>query len=81
MKKRKRLVDEYKYLGFRPLSTVKIHPDMPDARIITLNRRQKKQYADIVGRFITRSTTERYDLYETFHAAMHEYTLQLRSDV
>lgn len=81
MKKRKRLVDEYEYPGFRPLSTVKIHPDMPDARIITLNRRQKKQYADIVGRYITHFTIERCDLYRTFHAVTHEYTLRLRFDV
>ena len=44
MKKRKRLVEEYAYPGFRPLLTVEKHPLDDGARVISLRRRQKKHY-------------------------------------
>jgi len=80
MEKRQRLVDEYRYPGFRPLSTIRNHPNDPDARIITMRRRQKKLYAEVAGRLIIRSMTERQGSSETFHAEIPEYTLKLRFD-
>ena len=81
MEKRQRLVDEYKYPGFRPLSTIKNHPIDNDARIIVLRRRQKKLYVDVVANLITRFMTERHGLSAIYHAAMREYILRLKSDV
>ena len=81
MVKRKRLVDEYKHVGFRPLSIVRIHPDNSDTRIITLRRRQKKQSVAVAEHLISSSTIENYGLSATCHVAMHRYTLKSRSVV
>jgi hypothetical protein len=81
MEKRQRLVDEYKYPGFRPLSTIQNHPVDNDARIITLRRRQKKLYAAVVVKPILHSMTERHDLSAIYHAAIREFILRLKSDV
>jgi hypothetical protein len=78
MAKRKYLVDEYRYAGFRALATVRIHPDDADGRIITLRRRQKKRYAAVAGRHTTHSTTGRYGLSATCAAEMPGYTSQSR---
>lgn len=59
MKKRKRLVEEYAYPGFRPLLTVEKHPLDEDARIISLRRRQKKIFLSVVAKNITPSMIER----------------------
>ena len=71
MHNRQRLVDEYRYPGFRPLSTIKNHLVDSDTRIITMRRRQKKQYADAVERLITHSMIERHDLSVIYHAETH----------
>lgn len=81
MIKRKRLVDEYEYAGFRPLSTIKKHPTNPNARIITLRRRQKKQSVAVADQFISNSTIENYGLSATCPVAMQRYTLKSRSVV
>jgi hypothetical protein len=78
MIKQQRLVDEYRYPGFRPLATIRNHPVDSDARIITMRRRQKKRFADAVERFIIHSMTERNGLSVTCHAQMHGYILKLR---
>ena len=78
MQKQQRLVDEYKYTGFRPLSTIRNHPMDPDARIIVLRRRQKKQSVAVVAKFIIRFMTERHVLSETSHAVTVEYILRSR---
>lgn len=80
MNEYKRLTDEYAYPGFRPMQKVRIHPDKPGARIITLRRRQKKLYAGAVGRLITHFTTGRQDLCGIYPAEMHRYILKLRYD-
>lgn len=59
MKKRKRLVEEYAYPGFRPLLTVGQHPLDEDARIISLRRRQKKTFLFVVKKNITPFMIER----------------------
>jgi hypothetical protein len=78
MNKYRRLVDEYAYPGFRSLSKVKIHSDKPDARIITLRRRQKKMYVAAAVRNAILFTTERSDLYVTFPVEMPKFILRLR---
>jgi len=79
MEKLKRLVDEYKHAGFRPLLTVRTHPQHSAARIISLHRRQKKRFAVVAGNHITHSTTVNYGLFATCPAGMRRYTLKSRS--
>ena len=81
MKNKFRLVDEYKYPGFHPLSKVKVHPWLTDARVIVMRRRQKKLYADVAGQYTIHTTTRHYASCVTDHAAMHEYILRSRCDV
>ena len=76
MKNKIRLVDEYRYRGFRPLSKIQEYPGIPDARIITLRRRQKKQYVDVVARSIILFMIESLISSATCHAGMREYTLR-----
>ncbi len=59
VKKRKRLVEEYAYPGFRPLLTIEKHPLDEDARIISLRRRQKKTFLVVVKKNITAIMIER----------------------
>lgn len=40
-----RLIDAYAFPGFRPLSRVQHVPDDPQARVVTLRRREKKRSA------------------------------------
>jgi len=46
----RRLLDAYRFPGFRPQATVKGVFGDPKARIVTLVRRGKKQSADVVVR-------------------------------
>lgn len=52
MKKKKRLLDEYRFPGFRPETEVKGLFDDSKAKVIRLKRTQKKRYADIAALFI-----------------------------
>lgn len=38
-----RLLDDYRYPGFRPRSALAVHPSDPTARVIELVRRKKKR--------------------------------------
>ena len=80
MKEYKRLVDEYTYPGFRPLSKVRIHPDKANARIITLRRRQKKQYAGVARHLTIHFTTGRESLCAIYPVETHRYILKLKYD-
>jgi len=80
MEKRQRLVDEYKYLGFRPLSIIRNHPRIEGARIITLRRRQKKQSAEIADNRITHFMIGKHDSLETCRAVMPVFILRLKLD-
>jgi hypothetical protein len=42
------LKDLYRFPGFRPLSRLRPHPQDPKGYILTLQRRQKKQYVHAV---------------------------------
>ena len=81
MKKYNRLVDEYRYPGFRPLSRVLHHPDNPDGRIITLQRRQKKLSAARAGQNIILFMIGNSDWYATFLVVMLRFILKLRYGV
>jgi hypothetical protein len=59
MKKPKRLLDAYWFEGFIPLARIRGVFGDPLARIITLQRRGKKQSAAAVGVFFGPTTTEK----------------------
>jgi hypothetical protein len=44
------LKDLYRFPGFRPLSRLRQHPQDPKGYILTLHRRQKKQYTHAVAK-------------------------------
>ena len=54
---KKRLWDSYKFEDFRPSSSVEGVFGDPRARVITLNRRSKKQFAQNVERLTVRGMT------------------------
>ena len=51
MKTKTTLKDLYSFPGFRALVRLKAHPEDPDARIVTLRRRQKKVFVPAVAMF------------------------------
>jgi len=52
----------------------------PKARVIRLDRVQKKRHADAAAPSIGVITTRRHDEYETCLAEMHAYTWKWKSD-
>ena len=51
MKTKTTLKDLYSFPGFRALVRLKAHPEDPDARIVTLRRRQKKVFVPAATMF------------------------------
>jgi hypothetical protein len=80
MGKKKRLLDEYQFLGFRPRSEIQGIFGDSKARIIRLERTQKKQRADAAGRCIEAITTRRNDRYGICPVGMPESTYQWKFD-
>jgi hypothetical protein len=64
MEKRKRLLDEYRFPGYRPNAEVRGVFGDPRARIIRLERAQKKRFVVVVVRFTGATTTRRYGGFE-----------------
>ncbi len=67
MKRTKRLLDEYRFPGFRPVAKIKGKFGDSKARIIPLKRRQKKQRVAVVGQFIKTIMIVRHDLFVIYH--------------
>ncbi len=67
MKKTKRLLDEYRFPGFRPVAKIKGQFGDPQARIITLKRRQKKQHVAVAEPFIKAIMIAKHDLFVIYH--------------
>jgi len=74
MGKKRQLLDEYRFPGYRPQARIKGEFGDPKARIIRLERTQKKRFVDVVGRHTEAITTRRFDAYGTCPAGMYEYT-------
>lgn len=68
--KRKRLLDAYRFPGFRPLETVRGVFGDHKARVITLVRRSKKPLATVAGEGTKAGTTRSSGGCETFPAGM-----------
>jgi len=66
MGRKRRLLDEYQFPGFRPNATIKGVFGDPKARVIHLKRTQKKRYVDVATRCIGVITIRRYDGYGTY---------------
>jgi len=79
MKKIKKLLDEYRFPGFRPLAVVKGKFGDNRARIIQLVRCQKKLYAVVAGRFTKVSMTVKSELSGICPAAMLGFICQWKS--
>lgn len=77
MKKNKKLLDEYRFPGFRPLAVVKGKFGDHKARIVQLVRRQKKLFAAAAEPFIAASMTAGRKLPETCLAATLEFMWRL----
>jgi hypothetical protein len=79
MGKKRRLLDEYRFPGFRPRSEVQGIFGDPRARIIRLERTQKKQHAAVAEPFIGVITTKQHDVYGICPVEMRGYTWKWKS--
>lgn len=70
MGKRRSLLDEYRFPGFRPRAGIQGIFGDPKARVIRLERRQKKQYVDAAACRIEAITTRRCGMYGTYPVGM-----------
>jgi len=73
MQKRKRLQDEYQFPGFRPKAIVKGKFSDRGSKVVRLERRQKKRYADVVDLFIGVFTTTKKGIFEIYLVAEREF--------
>lgn len=78
MREKRRLLDEYRFPGFRPKADIKGVFGDPKAWVIRLERTQKKQYAGVVAHHIGATTTRRCDGYGIYPVGMHGYIWRLR---
>ncbi|MDP2207266.1 MAG: hypothetical protein Q8K98_00650 [Bacteroidota bacterium] len=74
MRKNRRLLDEYRFPGYRPRANIQGIFGDPKARVIQLERTQKKHYAENAAPHIEAITTRRLGGYGIYPAEMHEYT-------
>ncbi len=70
MRKTKRLLDEYRFPGFRPVAKIKGKFGDSQACIIPLKRRQKKQHVAVVGQFIKTIMIAKHDLFVICHVVV-----------
>jgi len=78
MGKKRRLLDEYQFPGVRPRSAIRGMFGDPKARIIWLDRIEKKRHAVAVAPCIAAITTRQRAGYGTCHAGMFAFTCQWR---
>jgi len=78
MGKKRRLLDEYRFPGFRPRSAIQGIFSAPRARIIHLDRTEKKRHAAAAAACIGVTTTRQGGGYEIYPAEMPEYTWRWR---
>jgi hypothetical protein len=79
MGKKRRLLDEYQFPGFRLRSEIQGIFGDPRARVIRLKRTQKKRFADAVARLIADTTTRKCNRHGICPAGMPGYTWKQRS--
>jgi hypothetical protein len=79
MQKKRQLVDEYRFPGYRPRSRIKGEFGDPKARIIRLERTQKKQSVDVAGKHTEVITTGGYAGYGIYPVGTQEYIWRWKS--
>lgn len=79
MGKKRQLLDEYRFAGFRPRAGIQGKFGDPRARIIRLERTQKKQSVDVVGKYTGATTTRRFGAYGIYRVGMRGYTWRWKS--
>lgn len=77
---KKRLLDAYRFPGFRPLDEIRGVFGDPFARVVTLVRRSKKHAAECVAANIRAGMTDVFDAFATCHAGHCGYTWSSRFD-
>jgi len=80
MGKKRRLLDEYQFPGFRPRSRILGIFGDPKARVIRLDRTQKKQHAVAAAPCIGVITTKQCDEYGICRVGMPGSTWKWKSD-
>jgi len=80
MVKKRRLLDEYQFPGFRPMSKIQGIFGDPKARVVSLRRSQKKQYVVAAAQYIGVITTRPCDGYGICPVGMPGSTWQWKSD-
>jgi hypothetical protein len=73
MRKRETLLNEYRFSGYNPIAELTGFFGDPKARVIQLNRIQKKQYAEIAALRIGAITTRRYGIFGIYPVELQEY--------
>jgi hypothetical protein len=80
MSKQRRLLDEYRYPGFCPRAKIRGLFGDPKARIIRLERTQKKRFVDVVEPCIGVITIKASDGYEIYPVEMPGFIWKWMSD-
>ena len=78
MGRKRRLLDEYRFSGFRPRAEIKGIFGDRKARVIRLERTQKKLYAGVAAKFIGVITTRKFDGYGIYPVGMPGYIWKWR---
>lgn len=78
MGKKSSLLDEYRFPGFRPSAKIEGKFGDPKARVIRLERTQKKQYAGVVVQHTEVITTRKNDTYGICPAGMPVFICEWR---
>jgi len=73
-------LDEYRFPGFRPKAHIQGMFGDPKARVIRLERTQKKRYVDCVAWHIGVITTREFAMYGTCLAGMPAFIWKWKSD-
>jgi len=78
-KRRRRLLDAYGFVGFRPRAEVRGVFGDPKARVVTLDRRGKKRFADIADALRRVGTTDASGGFAICRAATRVFSWRSRS--
>lgn len=81
MRKNRRLLDEYRFPGYCPRANIQGIFGDPKARVIQLERTQKKHYVENAALHIEAITTRRFGGYGIYPAEMHGYIWSWKSVV
>lgn len=81
MSKKRSLLDEYQFPGFRPKAGIQGVFGDPKARVIRLKRMQKKRFVDVVALFIEVITTKGCEGFEIYLVGMRGFIWKWRFGV